>query len=118
MQSKALRETSNRRILSYLQALEGISLRVEKCDSASEESVRALVQGIGRPIGGCMLLAGLVSDRSFFSQTAESFAVPFAPKTDAFLSVQKVFDVSKLDFLISFSTVSTFGNRGQANYAA
>lgn len=65
-----------------------------------------------------MLLAGLVSDRSFFSQTAESFAVPFPPKTDAFLAVKDTIDISKLDFLVAFSSVSTFGNSGQTNYAA
>lgn len=65
-----------------------------------------------------MLLAGLVSDRSYFSQTAESFAVPFSPKTDAFLAVNDTIDISKLDFLVAFSSVSTFGNSGQTNYAA
>lgn len=117
-QSQALRDVSTRRILSYLSELPDMSLTVEQCDVSSVENLRSVLQSMDRPFGGCLLLSGILRDRSFFSQTSESFAAPFSPKTDAFLAIKNAIDISKLDFLIAFSTISTFGNSGQTNYAA
>lgn len=104
--------------MSYVRDLPGISLRIERCDATSVEDVRSLLQRIAQPIGGCLHLAALLSDRTFFSQTTDSFALPFTPKIEAFSVFKNAFDISKLDFFIAFSTISTFGNSGQTNYAA
>lgn len=95
-----------------------MSIRVERCDISSAVDIRSLLRNISQPIGGCLLLAVVLSDRTFFSQTAESYEVPFISKTQAFLALKDALDISKLDFLISFSTISTFGNVGQTNYAS
>lgn len=65
-----------------------------------------------------MLLALVLADRSFASQTRETFDTPFIPKTGAFQVLENVVSLETLDFLITFSSVSgMFGNAGQTNYA-
>lgn len=65
-----------------------------------------------------MLLSGLVSDRTFISQTEESFEAVFAPKKGAFEALESaVPNIEDMEFLITFSSVATFGNAGQTNYS-
>ncbi len=64
-----------------------------------------------------MLLSGLISDGIFLSQTEESFEAVFAPKTGAFEALESAVKIEELDFLITFSSLATFGNPGQTNYA-
>ena len=107
------------RILCYLQSLPDVTLYVKAVDAASTEAMSTLAKSIDRPLGGCMLLAMLLSDGMLASQTKESFERPFSAKTGAFCALESAVDLAALDFVVAFSSVSgVFGNAGQTNYAA
>jgi len=77
------------------------------------------MQGLHNPLGGCMLLSMVLADGLFSGLSAENFNAPFKPKMGAFEVLCDIVDMKKLDFLISFSSVSAlFGNAGQTNYSA
>lgn len=108
----------SKRILTNLEALPDLTLRLVAVDALSTQDMSSLISGLGRPLGGCMLLAVVLTDRSFAVQTRESFEAPFIPKTGAFQVLENVVPLETLDFLITFSSVSgMFGNAGQTNYA-
>lgn len=108
----------SKRILANLEALSDLTLRLVAVDALSTQDMSSLIGGLGLPLGGCMLLALVLADRSFASQTRETFDTPFIPKTGAFQVLENVVSLETLDFLITFSSVSgMFGNAGQTNYA-
>jgi hypothetical protein len=81
--------------------------------------MKAMVQRLQNPLGGCMLLSVVLADGLFSGLSTENFNTPFGPKIGAFDVLCHITDTNKLDFLISFSSVSAlFGNAGQTNYAA
>ncbi|KAJ7717066.1 hypothetical protein DFH07DRAFT_762136 [Mycena maculata] len=107
------------RIFGYLQTLRDFSLRLVAVDSTSEKDMKNLFGNIEEPLGGCMLLSGVLSDRSFSQHSEESFEVPFAPKIQSLEVLAKVLNIEALDFLITFGSVAgLFGNAGQTNYAS
>ncbi|KAH7906790.1 hypothetical protein BJ138DRAFT_1071251 [Hygrophoropsis aurantiaca] len=106
------------RMLSYLEQRADLYLQLEAVDATSVERMTDLVQGITLPIAGCMLLSGVLSDRSFFFQDAASFEAVYAPKVRAFETVETVLNIDKMDFFIAFSSIATFGNAGQTNYSS
>lgn len=107
-----------KRILSYLETLVDLDLRLEPVDATSTAHMREVVDSLSQPLGGCMLLSVVLADRTFASQTPESFEAPFGPKTRAFRVMEQAMPMDSLDFVITFSSVSgLFGNAGQTNYA-
>ncbi|KZT25643.1 hypothetical protein NEOLEDRAFT_1178119 [Neolentinus lepideus HHB14362 ss-1] len=109
----------SKRILKYLDSLPDLSLQTVAADAVSLEDVRRVVQGLDKPLGGCMILSAALIDRTFTAQTAETFEAPFPPKVGAFQVLEQAVNVESLDFLITVSSVSAmFGNAGQTNYAS
>ena len=107
------------RILSYLQNQRGATVRLVATDAASQDSMTGLVHSINAPLGGCVLLSALLEDAMFASHSPDSFERVFPPKVDAFRALERAIDLSSLDFVVTFSSVSgMFGNPGQTNYAA
>ncbi|KAG1725077.1 acyl transferase domain-containing protein [Suillus paluster] len=112
-------DTASQRIMAYLESLPDLNLRIEATDALSEPDMKGLVQKLQSPLGGCMLLSVVLADGLFSGLSAENFNAPFKPKMGAFEVLYNIIDTNKLDFLISFSSVSAlFGNAGQTNYAA
>ncbi len=105
------------RVYGYLRTLKDVTLRLEACDATSVSATNTLLGSIKEPIAGCILLAAAIADKPFFSQTAETFEVPFS-KERAFRVLEETLIIDDLDFCIVISTGSTFGNPGQSNYAA
>ena len=115
--STFLSDVTARRMLKYLSSLHDLHLELAACDATHESDMKSMLESISVPIGGCMLLVGLISDRSFFMHTTESFGVPFV-KVDAFRALEKTLVIDDLEFFVSFSSISTVGNPGQTNYSA
>ncbi|KAJ7191756.1 hypothetical protein B0H12DRAFT_1246247 [Mycena haematopus] len=104
--------------VNYLKSLPDLDLRLEACDASSVGSLTALISSLDRPLAGCMLTAVVLSNRLFMKQDAESFAVPFKPKTDAYFALEQAVAIEKLDFLVAISSMAGFGVAGQTNYAS
>ncbi|KAJ7865588.1 hypothetical protein B0H14DRAFT_3133338 [Mycena olivaceomarginata] len=101
------------------QSLPDFSIQLLAVDSTSEEDMASLVKSLQHPLDGCMLLSGLLSDRSVSQHSAESFEVPYEPKIQSLEVLARVLDVESLDFLVTFGSVAgLFGNAGQTNYAS
>lgn len=65
-----------------------------------------------------MIMTAVLIDRTFLMQTHETFEAPFAAKTGAFETLEKVVDIDSLDFVLAFSSVAgMIGNAGQTNYS-
>ncbi|KAK6974313.1 polyketide synthase [Favolaschia claudopus] len=107
-----------RNAVEFLQALPGLELRLEACDASSVEALSHLTSSFDCPLAGCILAALALSDRLFMKQDADSFSIPFKPKTVAYLALEQVVALDKLDFLIAISSAASFGVAGQSNYAA
>ena len=96
-----------------------MTLQTAAVDATSYEDTLTLVQGIKKPLGGCILLTVSLVDAMLTSQTQENFERCFPPKTLAFQVLERAVDVTSLDFFITFSSVAgMFGNPGQTSYAA
>ncbi|CCM00168.1 uncharacterized protein FIBRA_02196 [Fibroporia radiculosa] len=106
------------RVMVYLESLPDLVLRVEAVDALSTEEMKQLVGNLGRPLGGCMVLTAILIDRTFASQTPETFEAPITAKVNVLRNIEKVISIASLDFLIAFSSVcGLFGNACQTNYA-
>ncbi|KAG2115628.1 hypothetical protein DEU56DRAFT_932582 [Suillus clintonianus] len=112
-------DTASQRIIAYLDSLPDLNLRIEAVDALCEDGMKALVQELQNPLGGCVLLSVVLADGLFSGLSTENFDAPFNGKIRGFEVLCNTIDTSKLDFLISISSVSAlFGNAGQTNYAA
>ena len=61
-----------------------------------------------------MLVAILLSDGVFASQTKEKFECPFSAKTRAFSALVSAVELAALDFAVAFPSVSeVLGNAGR-----
>ncbi|KAG1902324.1 uncharacterized protein F5891DRAFT_1127654 [Suillus fuscotomentosus] len=112
-------DIASQRIIAYLKSLPDLNLRIDAIDALCEPDMKALVQELQSPLGGCMLLSMVLADGFFSGLSVNDFNMPFDPKIGAFEVLCNTIDMKKLDFFISFSSVSAlFGNAGQTNYAA
>ncbi|KAF8185089.1 hypothetical protein K438DRAFT_1974293 [Mycena galopus ATCC 62051] len=103
--------------VDYLQSLP-IDLRLEACDTTSVDALTTLIKSLDCPLAGCVLTAAVLADSFFLKQDAETFPIPFKPKTDAYFALEKVVAVEILDFLLAISSVVSFDAAGQTNYAS
>ncbi|EGN93606.1 hypothetical protein SERLA73DRAFT_97544 [Serpula lacrymans var. lacrymans S7.3] len=117
-----LRKNKNKilhRMLDYVKRLKGLNIRLEAVDASSSIDMAALIEPLKTPLGGCMILTAVLSDGAFQHLTEEDFSASFACKSGVLDTVKDTIDISNLDFLIAFSSVSgAFGIQGQTNYGA
>ncbi|KAH9944952.1 ketoacyl-synt-domain-containing protein [Epithele typhae] len=107
------------RILTYLRRCGDVSVTIVAADATDVASMRLAVDGLDRPLGGCVLLAALVRDATFIAHTQESYESVFPSKVQAFSVLEEVLEFEALDFFVSLSSaVGLFGNAGQTNYAS
>ena len=108
------------RIINFLESLPDLTFRVEVSDATSVEATTNLLRSIPMPLGGCLLLTVVLSDRTFVFQDDDSFDKVFASKTGACSVIASCLlgGIRSLDFFIPFSSVvGLFGNGGQTNYS-
>ncbi|KAH9926041.1 uncharacterized protein B0H18DRAFT_954918 [Fomitopsis serialis] len=107
------------RLLAYLRSRDDLVLRTEAIDASSVEETRELVASSQKPFGGCMIMTTNLIDRTFATQTSDTFEASFTAKLGAFHALEKVIDIHSLDFVLAFSSVAgLLGNAGQTNYAS
>ncbi|TFY55679.1 hypothetical protein EVJ58_g8093 [Rhodofomes roseus] len=107
------------RLLAYLRSRKDLVLRTEAVDASSVEQTKDLVASIKKPLGGCMILTAVLIDRTFLTQTPDTFEAPFNAKVGAFDALERAIDIDTLDFMIAYSSVAgMLGNAGQTNYSS
>ncbi|KAK0480492.1 putative polyketide synthase [Armillaria luteobubalina] len=106
------------RILSYLQEQPDLELRLECCDTSSVPDTERLLSRLPGRIGGCILLSAVWADGAYMKHTQDTYYHVFPAKVEAFRVLEKTLQISKLDFLVTLSSVTIFGNSGQTNYSS
>jgi NAD(P)-dependent dehydrogenase (short-subunit alcohol dehydrogenase family) len=108
-------------IKGELEAL-GSRISVEKLDTSSEVSVKALVAKLkadALPLKGIYHSAGVLEDATIAQFSWEKFRKAIAPKFDGAWFLHKATeDLSLDDFVVYSSILSLFGAGGQANYTS
>ncbi|MEU6998898.1 3-oxoacyl-ACP reductase FabG [Nonomuraea sp. NPDC046570] len=99
--------------------------RAYGCDVADQAAVEAVFEQVVAELGGLHILvnnAGVTRDNLFFKMSAEDWNTVLAVNvTSAFhcsQAAQKVMVAQRYGKIVSLSSRSALGNRGQANYAA
>ncbi|MFC5288226.1 SDR family NAD(P)-dependent oxidoreductase [Actinokineospora guangxiensis] len=91
-------------------------------DAATPGALAAVVAEIRRDHGdlhGVIHAAGTLADKMIRSATTEDIDTVMGPKVDGVARLAEALDTTALDFAALFASVSgTFGNLGQAGYAA
>ena len=109
---------------SRLSALEGLGSRIEyrRVDVADGAAVTALIGELRQTYGGVsgvLHAAGVIHDSFLVKKTAEEVATVLAPKVSGVVNLDAATADMTLEFMVLFASVSgSFGNVGQADYAA
>lgn len=107
------------RIIKYLQTRPDLHLSLESFDAANESDMKYIMESLSPTPCGCLLLTASPSDGMFRSLSEEDFQRARHAASGVFHALRATLDVSQLDFLIFFSSVSAvFGNGGQTNYSS
>lgn len=102
-----------------MESLADLDLRLEAVDALSLSDMANLVRSTNMEIGGCIILTAVLSDRTFQHTTEADFKAVFAGKLGVLETLRGVFDVSRADFIVAFTSMSgLFGFGGQTNYGA
>ncbi|EIN05353.1 polyketide synthase [Punctularia strigosozonata HHB-11173 SS5] len=107
------------RVLSYLEGLQDLHLRLESSDSTSSDQTKALLDSISAPIGGIILMSMVLKDMPFGDHTQETYEAAVIPKVKTLEVLQALYPLEQLDFLVATSSATgLFGNAGQTNYGS
>ncbi|MFE3060266.1 3-oxoacyl-ACP reductase FabG [Nocardia sp. NPDC059239] len=119
-----LDEAACKTVVADIEAAGGTALAVG-ADVSDEDSVTAAVQRVATELGTPAVLvnnAGIIRDNMLFKMTASDWdSVMNVHLRGAFLmsrAVQSYMTSAKWGRIISMSSTSALGNRGQANYSA
>ncbi|ATW47937.1 type I polyketide synthase [Streptomyces peucetius] len=96
-------------------------VEVAVCDAADREALAAVLAAVPaeRPLTGVVHAAGVLDDGMLTSLTAERTQRVLRPKIDGALNLHELTRGLELSAFVLFSSIAgTFGNPGQANYAA
>ncbi|KAF7341189.1 Polyketide synthase [Mycena venus] len=105
--------------VTYLRTLDGLHLRLDKCDATDAKQMHLLLHSLPVPIAGCFHMTLVLSDRSFFKQTADTFRDVHNSKLGVFEVFSGQVEIESLDFFVALSSLSGLvGIPGQSNYSS
>nr|WP_245887351.1 type I polyketide synthase [Umezawaea tangerina] len=101
-------------LVTELEAL-GATVTVAACDAADRDALAALLAD--HPVSAVVHTAGVLDDGVLDALTPEQVGTVLRPKVDGALNLHELTHDLKA-FILFSSSATTFGNAGQANYAA
>ncbi|MEU7146390.1 type I polyketide synthase [Nocardia sp. NPDC046473] len=107
-------------LVAHLRA-SGAVVELAACDVADRPALAKLVAAVpaAHPLTAVIHIAGTVDDGILESLTSERLDTVFPPKVDAAWNLHELTaDLPLTEFILFSSASGTFGNPGQANYAA
>ena len=99
----------------------GADVRIEACDVAEREQLRALIASVEetRPLSAVIHAAGVLDDGTIGSLTVERLRRVLEPKLDAAWHLHELTRELSLRWFVMFSSLAgVLGGPGQGNYAA
>ncbi|MET7642024.1 SDR family NAD(P)-dependent oxidoreductase [Streptomyces sp. NPDC005438] len=99
----------------------GATVRIDACDAADREALRATLDGVPaeHPLTGVVHVAGVVDDGVLSALDPERMDTTLRPKVDAALNLYELTQEADLSVFALFSgAAGTLGGAGQGNYAA
>ncbi|MCP3800854.1 SDR family NAD(P)-dependent oxidoreductase [Allokutzneria sp. A3M-2-11 16] len=99
----------------------GATVRFAACDAADRDAVKVLLDSIypEHPLTGVVHTAGVLDDGILAALTPQRVDTVLRPKVDAVMNLHELTkDLDLPLFALYSSMVASFGNPGQANYAA
>ncbi|KAL9086235.1 MAG: hypothetical protein Q9159_004300 [Coniocarpon cinnabarinum] len=98
---------------------QGVKVQVFKGDLSNFQSVQSCIESLGSSLAGVFQMAGIFRDALLQKMTYEQWRFALAPKVAGTANLSDATIDSKLDFFVSFASLSGIvGNKGQANYSA
>ncbi|KAI0364399.1 ketoacyl-synt-domain-containing protein [Pilatotrama ljubarskyi] len=107
------------RLLAYLEALPDLRLHVACVEDSPLEMSKRAIDGLGLPMGGCLILSGVLPNRSAVVHTSDTVDLSLTTVVDVFKMVEESLPVESLDFLVTFLSASgIFGSSWRTNYGS
>jgi len=103
----------------YLKRLPGLTLQSAAVNATSLADMKELFSTMKSKVVGCFILTADIRDKTFQNLATEDFTSGFSSKSGVLEILKDTVDITTLDFVVAFSSVSgTFGFGGQTNYGA
>ncbi|KAF5378437.1 hypothetical protein D9757_011142 [Collybiopsis confluens] len=113
-----MKDSLTMRVLTYLENKRDLSLAVEAVGGTNKNAMSALISSLKLPLGGILLLATVFNDSLFLHKDPSNFTQSFNSKVGTLKTLEEIVDLTCLDFIVSVSSMTIWGNPGQADYTS
>lgn len=116
----ATHKTGADKFATLVQSAKNHKVVYRQLDLGKLDAVQALIDSVIAEYGtlhGIIHSAGMISDSFILKKTSEEFSAVLEPKVTGSENLDRATRALALDFMVLFSSESSFGSLGQADYA-